>query len=229
LSRMEVTELWRYPVKSMAGERVRSAELGEWGLPGDRRLAAFEIGRPSSGKPISARKVPSLLRFRASLSGHGVQVAGPELDAVPWDHVSVGKSLLRACGAALELREVPNGAFDGFPLLLVHLGTAAALSREMGAPVDHRRFRANVYLGGPGLEAHQERSLVARRLRLGSAVLEATLPCPRCAMTSRDPDTFEVWPQLLRHLVWQHQDVVGVYCRVAVPGSVAEGDAVELL
>jgi MOSC domain-containing protein YiiM len=47
-------------------------------------------------------------------------------------------------------------------------------------------------------------------------------------MTSRDPDTFEVWPQLLRHLVWQHQDVVGVYCRVAVPGSVAEGDAVEL-
>jgi hypothetical protein len=226
---MEVTELWRYPVKSMAGERVKSAELGDRGLPGDRRLAAFEMGPRSTEKPVSARKVAPLLRFRASLSEECVQVAGPALEPGPWDHISVSSSLLRECGREFELRQVAQGAFDDSPVLLVHLATTAALSREMGAPVDHRRFRANIYLDGPGLEAHQEPSLVGCQLRCGTAVLEVTAPCPRCAITTLDPDTVEVWPELLRHLVWQHQEVVGVYCRVRVPGRVAEGDAVEFI
>ncbi|MGC2192274.1 MAG: MOSC domain-containing protein [Candidatus Dormiibacterota bacterium] len=219
---MEVAELWRYPVKSMAGERITTAEVGERGIPGDRRLAAFELAPHPREKRLSARDVAGLLRFRASLSSGSVQVAGPELDPSPWDDEAVRISLNKTCQRVLELRPMPDGAFDDSPILLVHLATVAALSVELGGYVDPRRFRANIYLGGSGIAAHQEPLLVGRQLRCGGAVLEVTSGCPRCSITTRDPDTWAVWPQLLRHLVQTHDELVGVYCRVKVPGPIRE-------
>jgi hypothetical protein len=226
---MEVAELWRYPVKSMAGERIRTAKLGERGIPGDRRLAAFELAPNPKEKRLSARDLASLLRFRASLSSGSAQVAGPELDLSPWDDDAVRSMLSRVCRRELELRPMPEGAFDDAPIMLLHLATVAALSEELGADVDHRRFRANIYLQGEGMEAHQEPQLVGRELRCGGAVLQVTDRCPRCSITTRDPDSFANWPQLLRHLVQSHDEVVGVYCWVKEPGRIKEGDNVELV
>jgi uncharacterized protein YcbX len=226
---MQVGELWRYPVKSMAGERILEAEFGPQGIPSDRGLAAFEVGLQSKEKPLSARDLAGLLKFRASLKTGVVQVAGPELAPVCWDHESVGPSISRQCRRELALRPVAGGAFDDSPILLVYLATVAALSEEMGSPVDHRRFRANIYLEGAGIVAHSESHLLGRQIRCGRAVLQATDACPRCSIPTRDPDTWANWPQLLRHLVQSHDEVVGVYCKVTVPGPVAEGDACELL
>jgi uncharacterized protein len=226
---MQVAELWRYPVKSMAGERIGVAELDGRGIPSDRGLAAFEIGPQSKEKPLSARDLAGLLKFRASLMTGVAQVAGPELAPVCWDHESVGRTISRHCRRELELRPVAGGAFDDSPILLVYLATVAALSEEMGAPVDHRRFRANIFLEAAGTVAHGESQLVGRRIRCGGAVLQVTDPCPRCSIPTRDPDTWANWPQLLRHLVQTRDEVVGVYCKVTVPGPVAEGDAVEVL
>ena len=136
---MQVGELWRYPVKSMAGERIAEADLGSRGIPSDRGLAAFEVGLQSKEKPLSARDLAGLLKFRASLKTGVAQVAGPELAPVCWAHESVGQSISRQCRRELELRPVAGGAFDDSPILLVYLATVAALSEEMGAPVDHRR------------------------------------------------------------------------------------------
>jgi hypothetical protein len=226
---MQVGELWRYPVKSMAGERIAAAELGPRGIPNDRGLAAFEIGQGSKEKPLSARDLAGLLKFRASLKTGVAQVAGPELGPISWAHESVARSISRQCRRELELRPVAGGAFDDSPILLVYLATLAALSEEMGAPVDHRRFRANLYLEEAGTVAHGESQLLGRQIRCGGAVLEATDPCPRCSIPTRDPDTWANWPQLLRHLVQTRDEVVGVYCKVTVPGPLAEGDAVEVL
>jgi hypothetical protein len=226
---MQVGELWRYPVKSMAGERIAEADLGSRGIPSDRGLAAFQVGLQSKEKPLSARDLAGLLKFRASLKTGVAQVAGPELAPVCWDHESVGQSISRQCRRELELRPVAGGAFDDSPILLVYLATVAALSEEMGAPVDHRRFRANIYLEGAGILAHGESQLLGRQIRCGGAVIQATDTCARCSIPTRDPDTWANWPQLLRHLVQSHDEVVGVYCKVTVPGPVAEGDAVEVL
>ncbi|MFZ0996535.1 MAG: MOSC domain-containing protein [Candidatus Dormiibacterota bacterium] len=226
---MQVGELWRYPVKSMAGERIVAAEFGPRGIPSDRGLAAFEVEPQSREKPLSARDLAGLLKFRASLKSGVAQVAGPELTPVSWDHESVGRSISRQCRRELELRPVAGGAFDDSPILLVYLATVAALTEEMGSEVDHRRFRANLYLEGAGVVAHGESQLLGRQIRCGGAVLQATDACPRCSIPTRDPDTWASWPQLLRHLVQNHGEVVGVYCKVAVPGPVAEGDAVEVL
>ncbi|HUY58039.1 MAG TPA: MOSC domain-containing protein [Candidatus Micrarchaeaceae archaeon] len=226
---MEVAELWRYPVKSMAGERIGEVEAGTQGVPGDRRLAAFELAPDRPQKPLSARDVAGLLRFRASLSSDAAWVEGPELERSPWDDEAVRRGLSRVCRRELELRPTPAGAFDDSPILLIHLATVEALSQELGAYVDRRRFRANFYLQGDGLAAHQEPQLVGRSLRCGGAILEVTSACARCSITTRDPDSWANWPQLLRHLVQAHQELVGVYCRVQLPGQIREGDPVELL
>ncbi len=226
---MDVAQLWRYPVKSMAGERIAHAEVGDRGIPGDRRLAVFELAPHPSEKRLSARDVAGLLRFRANLSSGSAQVAGPELESARWDDELVRDRLSRQCRRELELRPMPDGAFDDSPILLVHLATIAALSAELGADVDPRRFRANVYLEGEGIAAHEEPQLVGREIRCGEVVLEVTKACDRCSITTRDPDTWANWPQLLRHLVQAHDELIGVYCRVKVPGPISEGDPVELL
>ncbi|HUY25618.1 MAG TPA: MOSC domain-containing protein [Candidatus Saccharimonadales bacterium] len=226
---MQLAELWRYPVKSMAGERVSVAELEVQGIPSDRGLAAFEIGPLGKEKPLSARDSAGLLKFRASLNTGTAQVAGPELEPTSWDHESVARSISKQCRRDLELRPVAGGAFDDSPILLIHLATVDSLSQEMGSPVDHRRFRANIYLQGAGIRAHGESELVGRELRCGAAILRVTDTCSRCAIPTRDPDTWASWPLLLRHLVQSHDEVVGVYCQVRGPGRLVEGDPVEIL
>src|SRR6266404_2049191 len=58
-----VEAIFRYPVKSMGGERLEVANLGWHGLDGDRRLA-FRRTDDRSGFPwLSASKLPDLLLF----------------------------------------------------------------------------------------------------------------------------------------------------------------------
>ena len=59
----QVETIFRYPVKSMAGERLEDANLGWYGLDGDRRLA-FRRMDDRSGMPwLTASKLPDLLLF----------------------------------------------------------------------------------------------------------------------------------------------------------------------
>ena len=55
---MRVLELWRYPVKSLQGERLDSAMVNADGLEGDRRFAIFDV---ETGFGLTARRAPELL------------------------------------------------------------------------------------------------------------------------------------------------------------------------
>lgn len=126
-----------------------------------------------------------------------------------------------------ELVEDPAGIFDQHPLLLVGLASVAALGRLAGREVDHRRFRANAYL--EGLAADEERWWPRRRLRLGTALLQAVAPCERCVVATLHPDTLEEAPELLRVLAMERGGMLGVYCRVVEPGYAVAGDLCELV
>ncbi|MEX2628057.1 MAG: MOSC N-terminal beta barrel domain-containing protein, partial [Ilumatobacteraceae bacterium] len=63
---MRVVELWRYPVKSLQGERIESCDVGEHGLVGDR---AWGLVDQRSGYVLTARRVPELLMASARLVG----------------------------------------------------------------------------------------------------------------------------------------------------------------
>ncbi len=118
---------------------------------------------------------------------------------------------------------------DCRPVSLISLQTVGQIERELGKPIDKRRFRANIHLNLSSGDGFSEDKLVGRKLRIGSRaeimVLERD---PRCKMISLNPDTGEHNPEILRKVAQEHASFAGVYCAVLVEGVLAQGDSIEL-
>lgn len=218
-----VVQIWRYPVKSMAGEQLDSCMVTELGLEGDRRWAFVDGAPHRAGKLLNIKQHEDLMRYRARLVGGRPEVVAPDgkiqgLDGALVERLEVESS------RPLELRDAAGDNFDDAPVLIVNLESVAAFSLEAGMPVDPRRFRANLYVDG--LEPEAELAWLGRRIQAGDAELEVFSRCVRCVVINRDPDTTESTPRLLDLMVDRHDKCMGMYCRVLRPGRVAVGDLV---
>ncbi len=221
-----VVEIWRYPVKSMAGERLESCMVTPSGLDGDRRWALVDGTAHRAGKLLGIKHHERLLTYRASLADGRVSVATPGAAPAELDGDLVRRLEVES-SRPLQLRDLPGGNFDDAHVLLVNLASVAALSLEAGILVDRRRFRANLYVDG--LEPEEEVAWARRRIRAGEAELDVVSRCVRCVVITKDPDTTETSPELLRLLAERHDESMGVYCQVVRPGHVAVGDHVGVL
>ena len=221
-----VVEVWRYPVKSMAGERLDSCAVGEKGLDGDRRWALVDGTPNRAGKLLTIREEERLLTYRARLAGGDVEVLGPGGESRRLDERMVSHLAVEA-SRPLTLRELEGANFDDSPVLLVNLATIAAFEVAAGMRVDHRRFRANLYVDG--LEPSEEIAWLGRRVAVGGMELDVVARCERCVVITRDPDTTVAAPELLRLLTETHETYMGVYCQVTRSGRVAVGDPVHVV
>lgn len=218
-----IREIWRYPVKSMAGERLDACEITERGLLGDRRWAFIDRSSIRDGKWFNIKQYSPLMRYRARLVDGGVDLVAPDGSSVALDPELVRRFEAES-ERPLELRELPGANFDDSHVLIVNLASVEAFALQAGMPVDHRRFRANLYVDG--LEPEEELRWLGRVIRAGEAELEVTDRCERCKVITMDPDTTEATPDLLRVMVELNDERMGVYCRVVTPGRVAVGDSV---
>ena len=229
---MHLAEIWRYPVKSMAGESLVEAELTSSGVEGDRIVQVRLGGRP--GDPlgeqiVTARSRPRLLGHRARLDAGGEV----RVDGRPWDDPAVAADVERAAGAGARLvrAELVHERFDILPLLVMTDGAIETISEASLAAgsveTDRRRFRPNLLIGGvPGLA---ERGWEGRRLRVGEVVVALADLRGRCVMTTFDPDTLEQEPRVLRTVAARTGGVLGLNAEVVRGGRVRVGDPVELL
>ncbi|HEX7786058.1 MAG TPA: MOSC N-terminal beta barrel domain-containing protein, partial [Methylomirabilota bacterium] len=169
---MHIAELWRYPVKSMAGERLRAVDVGADGFEGDR---VVHVNGPG-GRIITSRTHPRLLGLHASLGPDGE----PLVDGLPWSGPESQAAVRAAAGSGARLvRYDGPERFDVLPLLI---GTDGAFA-ELGA--DHRRLRPNIVVGGvSGLD---ERQWPGRRLKIGQVIVMVAKLRARCVMTTYDP------------------------------------------
>ncbi|MEX2221759.1 MAG: MOSC N-terminal beta barrel domain-containing protein [Candidatus Rokuibacteriota bacterium] len=211
---MWIAELWRYPVKSMAGERLESAELTDAGIGGDR---VVHVAGPG-GRVITSRTHPRLLGLHGSLGPDG----GPLIDGRPWRSTESGAAVRAAAGpdASLVRYDGPE-RFDVLPLLI---GTDGAFE-QLG--VDHRRLRPNVVIGG--VDGLAERGWPGRRLRIGGVVASVAQLRSRCVMTTYDPDTQEQDLSVLRRIASEFGGRMALDCAVVRGGRITLGDPVELL
>jgi uncharacterized protein YcbX len=207
----------------MAGERLASCSVATTGLEADRRWALVDGTANRAGKLFTATEDKQLMTYGARLRGDGVEVVTPEGDARHLDAALVA-AMAQATGRPLTLRDREGANYDDSPVLIVNLASVAAFALEVGIAVDHRRFRANLYV--EGFEPEEEARWIGRRLRVGSAELEVVKPCERCVVITHDPDTTETSPALLRVLTKTSDANMGVYCRVLRPGVVALGDRI---
>lgn len=236
---MRVLELWRYPVKSLQGERVPESEVGPRGLTGDRGWALFDL---DSGFGLTARRAAELLHASARLRPGGPPeivlpggaVARGDEDLSDWLGRRVG---LRSADEVAGERRYENpadteteeswGVFSGSRGAFHDSGRAAVtlVSTAVLDSRDPRRFRANVVLDGVG-----EDGLVGRSVRLGTAGLRVVMPVARCVMVTRSqPGGIAVDREVLRRVHRERGGVLSVGAVVARAGLVRVGDLLDPL
>ena len=211
---MRVAELWRYPVKSMAGEPLQAVEISPAGIPGDRVVQAYD----AAGRVVTSRTRPRLLGLKGTLGPDGE----PLVDGLPWRAQAVAAAVEAAVGPGARLaRDDGPHRFDVLPLLVATDGAIDALA------LDRRRFRPNVLVAG--VNGLAERAWPGRRARIGEAIVAFEKLRGRCVMTTYDPDTLEQDPTVLRRIVQQMDGHLALDSYVVQGGRVAVGDPVELL
>ncbi len=202
---MYVKQIWRYPVKSMAGEQLQTARLTPSGIDGDR-IVQIRRGR---GRIATARTWPDLLGFHATLDGAG----GPLVDGKAWTDPAVLAAVQQLVGLDAQLvHDEDLDRFDILPLLVVTDGAIAAFG------LDGRRLRPNIVIGGvPGLE---ERTWKAAGFSLANVVIGIHDLRDRCNMTMVDPDTLAYDPKVLRDIVRRFDGKLALNCEVLAGGEI---------
>ena len=214
---MHVAELWRYPVKSLAGERLDGADVLLDGICGDRLVHVRRDGRV-----VTARARPGLLSLRGTLDGDGE----PRVDGHRWDSAEA-LALVRPhvagrhAGLFAEPELVRDDSFERFDVLPLSVATDGAVA-ALG--IDPRRLRPNLVVGG--VDGLDERRWPGRMLAIGSVRLAIARLRPRCFMTTWDPDTQEQDPSVLRRIVQQFGGKVALNAEVVTPGWLTVGDPV---
>ena len=225
-----VTELHRWPVKSMAGQPVDALAVDRRGGDGDRAHAVFDVHK-GAPRRLTAREAPRLLAWRADVR-RPTRRAGPARSRrrhMGWSDPGLPAALSADLGREVTLHSDPALQQDLPDSLLVTVqATLDALSAELDTALDLRRFRTNVHVELDA-EPFAEEAWEGRRLRVGEAELELLHPCERCAIPTRDPDTQAKWPLLLRHLVDRHNCWFGINARSVGPSTIRLGDRVELV
>ena len=243
---MRVVSLWRYPVKSMQGEELEAASIGELGIVGDRQWALVDVG---TGLALTARRAPDLLFASARLVG---DPTAPDVAIeLPDGTVTTDDDALSSwLGRAVELRRAGGGTAGRYEIAVDFEDEAGSPWFQWDGPDDtfhdsgrtrvsilgtgsigtweRRRFRGNVVVETDAARA--EETWLDRRVALGSAVLEVVKPIDRCVMTTRpQPGGIERDLDVLRTINAERDTHLGVGTLVVTPGDVAVGDDLSVL
>jgi len=225
-----ISQLGRYPVKSMRGESLPATTLTLQGVAEDRRYAFVQAGSRSNFPWLTARELPELLCYRPSVEKAGspevaVSVTLPSGEKWPVDSAELLQALKAHSGRDLFLLRDYRGSYDVAPVSLISDQTVASIAGESGTSVDAWRFRPNLLVDLKRGEAFEELQWVGRILRVGSAArIAITEVDERCMMITLDPATAQRSPAVLRCVAQQHQQRAGVYATVLTPGEVRVGD-----
>jgi uncharacterized protein YcbX len=231
--------LYLYPVKSMRGVAVNAAHLGLNGFYGDRRYAFVRQARAASdGFPWATGRVkPQMILNIARMEGtptHDedarvfVQTRAGDEYAV--DDPRLVEAVAREFGQPVFLLKNKRGNYDSQHVSIFSLSTLRALETESESPIDHRQFRANIYIEPMSGIPFEENEWVGRMLRIGDgAVMGITKKDSRCMMINLNPDSAVQNPRVLRAVARNHNEEAGIYANVIQPGIVRVGDVVQLI
>jgi uncharacterized protein YcbX len=229
-----IRQLARYPVKSMRGEVLTATSLTLQGVPEDRRYAFVQAASRSAFPWLTARELPDLLCYQASVENAGaenvsVTVTVPSGEKWPVDSDELRRALEAHSGRTLFLLRDYRGCYDVAPVSLISRQTVTRIAEESGIKDDVWRFRPNVFVDLDGGEAFAELNWVGLTLRVGGAArIAITEVDQRCMMITLDPASGKPNPAVLRCVVQQHAQCAGVYATVLTPGEVHVGDSVAL-
>lgn len=211
---VKITEIWRYPVKTMAGEKLQRVGVGPLGIEGDR-IVHVEDAR---GGVITSRSHPRFLGHKGSLGAKGAVM----VDGRPWDSPEVAAEVVDIAGPGAKLVRYDGAErFDVLPLLVATDGAIAAFG------YDGRRLRPNIVIGG--VEGLTEGEWPGACLRIGKVLIGVQDLRLRCIMTSYDPDTLVQDKEITRGIYQRFEGKLALNCFVIESGEIAVGDDVQVV
>ena len=243
-----IRAIFRYPVKSMAGELLDVARLSWHGIEGDRRLAFRRLTDKSGFPWLTASKLPELLLYRpvrldSNADGKNgelpTHVRTPDGKEYELRSDELREQISSRYGSDVELMNLKHGIFDEGCISVITLGTVRGIERETGRGVnrcDLRRFRPNVVIETNSAEPFEEDKWVGRTLMFdevnsGAAPMAAigiTMRDERCVMVNFDPDTAERDSEVMKTVVRLNENYAGVYGTVVRAGELRVGQVVRL-
>lgn len=212
MTTLHVAGLWRYPVKSLAGESLTTAEIGAEGIPGDRLVW---VCGPEAVR--SSRRHHRLLGLKGTLNADNEAL----INGYRWDSPAALSLVREAAGSDAWLEESDGlNRFDVLPLLVATDGAVAAFGRDV------RRLRPNILIGGVADLA--EREWPGAELHIDSVVVRLDKLRGRCPMTTVDPDTLDRDPEVLRDIGRRFGGYLSLDAAVIRGGRISVGDPVTL-
>ncbi|MBX3564458.1 MAG: MOSC domain-containing protein [Sphingomonas sp.] len=228
-----VAALNRFPVKSMAGEPLETAEIDWQGVEGDRQYAFFFRDSGSRFPWLTGRDVSEMVLHAARFADPQapktakVEVTAPDGWHGTVDDPELLERLAAAAGAPIGLIQLAIGCFDSMPVSVVTTAAHHWVETAHGSALDMRRFRANIVIESD----HSQMEWAGKRIAFGEdgAELLITEGIQRCAMVTIHPDTAVREPKVLRTVAQQFGNNYGTYAAPAKKGFVRIGDVVRLI
>jgi uncharacterized protein YcbX len=232
-----VEAIFRYPVKSMGGERLDVANLGWHGLDGDRRLALRRIDDRSGFPWLTASELPDLVLFAPhrddGASGDlPTHIRTPDGEAMPVFSDELAAEVARRHEAPVQMMQLNHGIFDEACISVIASDTVLEIGRLAGRSLDVRRFRPNVVVRLLRSVPFQEDEWLGGVLSFGdendAPAITVTMRDVRCSMVNLDPDSPGRAPEVLKAVVRANQNTAGIYAAVTRIGRLAVGQTVLL-
>jgi len=233
-----VEAIFRYPVKSMGGERLEVANLGWHGLDGDRRLAFRRMDDRSGFPWLTASKLPDLLLFAPRRHEDGAQgdlpkhIRTPDGTEMPVFGEELAAEVGRRYGAPVEMMQLRQGIFDDASLSVIASDTVREIARLAGQAADVRRFRPNIVVRLLRPLPFQEDEWLGGVLSFGEGedapAVSVTMHDVRCSVVNLDPDSATPAPEVLKAIVRANQNNAGIYGAVTRIGRLAVGQTILL-
>jgi len=233
-----IKAIFRYPVKSMAGESLDVARLSWHGIEGDRRLAFRRLADKSGIPWLTASKLPQLLLYKPfGLDGNIAEASPTHVRTPAGEEYELRSDELREeisnlYGGDVELMNLRHGIFDEASISVISLGTMHGIERETGRALDLRRFRPNVVIETNNAEPFEEDRWVGQTMMFGEGTsgptVAVTMKDERCVMVNLDPDTAEPDSGVMKAIVRMNGNCAGVYGTLIRPGGLRVGQVVIL-
>ena len=245
-----IKQIWRFPVKSMAGEQLETCTVGMRGIPGDRGWAVRD---ETAGRLATGSRFPLLMQCSARYREPPVNGVVPHVDMRLSDGAQIGSDLsdvnarltallgkpVSLCPlpidsseqSAIQLNSARGTYFDVAPIHVLTTASLAEMKRlNPAADWDVRRFRLNFFVEtDAGIKGLIDAEWGGRKLRIGDVELLCEIPCERCAMTIHAQPGVPKDESIFRTIVKEANTNLGAYASVMKPGEVRTGNVVELI
>lgn len=231
-----IEAIYRHPVKSMAGERIQTANLGWHGLEGDRRLALRRTEDRGNFPWLTAGKLHDLVRYAPVRRERGnpdetpSHIRTPDGQELPIFGDELAAEVTRRFGSPVQMAQLKHGIFDDASISVISAETVSEIGRLAECDTDARRFRMNLVVRLSDPAPFQEDNWVGGTITFGrgaaAPAVAITLRDLRCAMLNLDPDSAVPVPRVMKAVARANQSNAGVYGTVTRTGRLETGQPI---